>query len=422
MTTPLDEALHFLEHCWEERKPVVQVVPITSTGSVPCPVSARMAVSIDKVSGTIGGGAVEAEAIKEARDMIKHFLSMSSPIGEDKPHEKVKLKTFILRDEVVSNSGMTCGGGLRVMLEMNTSESVSVIKSIISHRKANRSVVDCIKVDKGSFKHILISLPAITSEAKIDVLPEVVSHVEKLLLGTEPAKTCIITATGGTFYVCAPVLSSPTLFVLGSGHVGQAVARIAPLSGFKVHIFDDREDMLISAKKKAMNAMGRGFGEKPITSSPSPSILESQTHDDNIITLHCVDMKSDDTHSFFGGQQEALLDHLCSYIIIVTRGHFYDLKSLRILAKAAAKYGKLPRYIGMIGSSRKIKMVRDALVVDIEKLKKEKETVKIAEYTQKILDLMKAPIGLPIGGSTPGEIAVSIVGEVIFKRTEGKKI
>ncbi len=82
------------------------------------------------------------------------------------------------------------------------------------------------------------------------------------------------------------------------------------------------------------------------------------------------------------------------YIVLVTRGHRYDLACLKgILGKDLA-------YIGMIGSKRRVKGIKDTLIEE--------------GYSNDVLDAMYSPIGLDIGAITPEEIAISILGEVIY--------
>jgi xanthine dehydrogenase accessory factor len=87
-----------------------------------------------------------------------------------------------------------------------------------------------------------------------------------------------------------------------------------------------------------------------------------------------------------------------SYIVIVTRGHLYDGFVLEQAVKTNA------RYIGMIGSKKKIKTLYQNLV--------EKGISKEA------LKRVHAPIGIEINSETPEEIAVSIVAELIKVRGE----
>jgi xanthine dehydrogenase accessory factor len=85
-----------------------------------------------------------------------------------------------------------------------------------------------------------------------------------------------------------------------------------------------------------------------------------------------------------------------SYVVIVTRGHAHDKVVLEQALKTPA------RYLGMIGSKRKIQIIFDRLMQE--------------GFTQEDLDKVHSPIGLAIGAETPEEIAVSIVAELIMAR------
>ena len=86
---------------------------------------------------------------------------------------------------------------------------------------------------------------------------------------------------------------------------------------------------------------------------------------------------------------------------MITRGHAYDEPCLRIVLPQQAKY------IGMIGSRRRIKAC-------FQRFRDEDKDLRGID--RKIY----APIGLDIGTETPAEIAVSILGEVIKVRRGGK--
>ena len=88
-----------------------------------------------------------------------------------------------------------------------------------------------------------------------------------------------------------------------------------------------------------------------------------------------------------------------SYIVIVTRGHRHDEEILQRALETTA------RYIGMIGSKRKVLTTFEHLV--------ERGT------SLEALHRVHAPIGLGIGALTPEEIAISIVGELINERRTG---
>src|SRR5437773_4757474 len=151
-----------------------------------------------------------------------------------------------------------------------------------------------------------------------------------------------------------PIEPSPELYIIGAGHVGFHLARVAHEVGFRVHVIDDRE--------KFANA------------ERFPTAAE-------VIV--------DDIPTWIAGAN--IPPH--AYGVIVTRGHTNDLEALRALVPREL------RYLGLIGSRAKIARIYDALVAD--------------QTPANLLTRVHAPIGLDIGAVTPQEIAVSILAELI---------
>jgi xanthine dehydrogenase accessory factor len=164
---------------------------------------------------------------------------------------------------------------------------------------------------------------------------------------------------GGTLEVFVePVLPPALLYVFGAGHVGVNLCRIASEAGFDLIVTDDRTSY---ATKKRF-----------------PSARE----------VYAVD---------FDEATKQLDPNEASYIVIVTRGHRDDMRLLRWAVQTRA------RYIGMIGSKRK--------VIGIFK------TLQEEGVPAHLFDRVHAPIGLDIGAVTPEEIAVAITAELIaFRR------
>ncbi len=154
-----------------------------------------------------------------------------------------------------------------------------------------------------------------------------------------------------------PITPAPRLYIVGAGHVGWNLARIAPDAGFRVCVIDDREKFANSerfplAEEIAVEDIGAWLRRADL----SPS----------------------------------------SYVVVVTRGHTHDFDALRALAVRDL------RYLGLIGSRAKIARIFDAL---------EEEGL-----PPDALDRVHAPIGIDIGAVTPAEIAVSILAELIAIR------
>jgi xanthine dehydrogenase accessory factor len=160
---------------------------------------------------------------------------------------------------------------------------------------------------------------------------------------------------GGTMDVyIEPIEPSPELFIVGAGHVGFHLARIAHEVGFRVHVVDDRE--------KFANPE-RFPGAAEVVTEDIPAWIE----------------------------RSQLPPH--AYVVVVTRGHTNDLDALRALAPRDL------RYLGLIGSRAKVARIYDALVGE--------------QMSPALLKQVHAPIGLDIGAVTPQEIAVSILAELI---------
>jgi xanthine dehydrogenase accessory factor len=151
-----------------------------------------------------------------------------------------------------------------------------------------------------------------------------------------------------------PIEPSPELYIIGAGHVGYHLARLAHEVGFRVHVIDDREKF---ANRERF-----------------PTAAE---------------VVADDIPAWLA--RTALPSH--AYAVVVTRGHTNDLEALRALAPREL------RYLGLIGSRAKVARIYDALTADSVPAERLKQ--------------VHAPIGLDIGAVTPQEIAVSILAEMI---------
>ena len=151
------------------------------------------------------------------------------------------------------------------------------------------------------------------------------------------------------------------LIIAGAGHVGAEVARLAVGLDFDVTVIDDRADL---ANDRRLPPPIR-----PVVGDIAAALGE-QTLDDG------------------------------TFVVIVTRGHKHDEAALRM-----ALY-RPTRYLGMIGSRRKVKLIFDDLA--------------LLGVSRERLDRVHAPIGLPIGSVTVPEIAVSIVAQLVEVRRRDK--
>jgi xanthine dehydrogenase accessory factor len=157
-----------------------------------------------------------------------------------------------------------------------------------------------------------------------------------------------------------------TLFVVGGGHVGQAVARLASEVDFDIWVLDDRERYANRERFPAAQRLQVG---------DIGTILKELSRQDITPSTYCL---------------------------IVTRGHNHDEEALYHLAGSSAGY------VGMIGSKRKIKLIYEDLLA--------------RGISEEALTKVHAPLGFAIGSQTVPEIAISIVAELIACRNLGATI
>jgi xanthine dehydrogenase accessory factor len=166
---------------------------------------------------------------------------------------------------------------------------------------------------------------------------------------------------GGTVEIFVePILPNPKVIVIGGGHVGKAIIRLAKYLGFRVAVSDDREEF-------------------------------------------CTPEANPDADEFYPVPMKDLVSHTkitaTTYIILATRGSNVDVAGLAPLLDTPAAF------IGVIGSKRRWAFTRKGLLEQ--------------GVTEENLLKIHSPVGLELNAETPEEIAVSIMAEIIMLRNGG---
>lgn len=364
----MDQLLEQLIAAAEADREVVYCRLVETRGSTPQKPGAAMLVYADGSQfGTLGGGCVEAEVKRRALATLG-----AAATGQ----AATEIARFTLDHDYGWDDGLICGGRMQVLVRPVAATDLPYFRQMLGEVQRGDGVTEAVlfgdpdapdapddspdDVPHGEMPAagtsylldaagtLLASLPADAVET-----PAVQQHLKPLQQRPRPYNAA------GVAYL--PSLSRCRLVIVGGGHVGQAVANLATQLDFDVWIVDDREDCISS--ERFPTAQRRIHG---VIADVLPELeITPQT-----------------------------------YCLIVTRGHNHDQEALYHLVDRGA------RYVGMIGSRRKIRLIFDNL--------------QDAGIAREALDKVYAPLGIDIGSQTVPEIAVSICAELIAHRNLGR--
>lgn len=193
-----------------------------------------------------------------------------------------------------------------------------------------------------------------------DLTERVLADIRQAIAAKQPSQLRYAEAGGSVSLFVDVQQRPPHLIVVGAGHIAVPLAAMAKICEFQVTVLDDRPQFSNTARFPTADEVIAG---------PFRAELDRLR------------------------QGKAAFDN-DTYIVLVTRGHQYDVESLlEVLDDPLA-------YIGMIGSRRRIRAVFELLETE--------QGIPPSKF-----DRVYAPIGLNIGAITPAEIAVCIMAEII---------
>jgi xanthine dehydrogenase accessory factor len=332
---------------------------VDTRGSTPQKAGAAMLVFPDgSQRGTLGGGCVEAEVKQRA-------LYVLTKGG------RPEVLTFCLDDNYGWDDGLICGGRMSMLVDPLVSRQGEAHDPVSPAHSYYQHFQELVEKGDGCTEAVVVKEavgPAVGSRYLFDAKGRLAAWLGEEVVPDDmmrhliplPQRPRPFTQQGIAYL---PILPRTTLLIVGGGHVGQAVARLAAEVDFETWVLDDREryasrERFPSARRLMLGDIGqtlRELAQRDINSS--------------------------------------------TFCLIVTRGHAHDEEALYHLAPTAAGY------VGMIGSKRKIKLIYEDLVAK--------------GISEEVLAKVHAPLGLEIGSQTVAEIAISIVAELIACRNLG---
>jgi xanthine dehydrogenase accessory factor len=340
----------------EHGDPLALAILVKTRGSTPqVPGASAIIGKQGLLHGTLGGGAMEGEILSRA---MQSMTSHDSFVAE-----------YNLDSASVADTDPICGGYATILVDTEPETSQNVFKILDESLRSNQSgvLVTSVNEKEGKIKSIKRAwvsqdeVESYTTEEKsfedngllldMDLIFQTLNS-RKSWLKESPDKDHKV------FYQA--VFPDPQLIIVGAGHVGKALSHLGKLLDFQVTVIDDR---------------------------PDHANRENIPDADHIISN---DIETDIGKVHITGN---------SYIVIVTHGHKKDGIALKRVIHSE------PAYIGMIGSRRKTRLLKEEFLANNWATKEE-------------LDSIYAPIGLDIHSKTVQEIAISIAGQLVKVRQE----
>jgi xanthine dehydrogenase accessory factor len=337
----------------KKERPLVLATIVATEGSSPqVPGVSALFAEEGLLFGTLGGGILEARAQEKALESLEKGNSC--------------LTKFDLYADITSKEEAICGGEAYILFDVKSQEHKETF-SLLNEALSNRQPGVLVNViGRMGDDRVKISRSWIEKDEIFGEEGEVKEafEAEKPVFMPLKKKTEVKGTTGETaqksLLYLEPLYPLSRLIIAGAGHVGQAVAHLGSLLDFEVTVIDDRPEF---ANRERLPEVDHIIVEdigQAITNLP----------------------KTED-----------------SYYVIVTRGHSHDAEALK------ACIGSDVAYIGMIGSARKIALMR-------------KNFLDQDWATPSQFDRIHAPIGIDIQSKTVQEIAVSICAELVLIRSK----
>lgn len=331
---------------------------ISSHGSAPRKAGAKMLIRGDEsFIGTVGGGGVELQVSHKAMEI----MNTGDP---QMVHFDLAGKDCVAQ--------MICGGQVDIFLETRLRDNKTALeihREIVNlASKGESAVLATVISSRGAVsgkpgakmlirrdQSVLGSVGGDGIEPQVlEQAPQILRHAESKLVHFEVTDK---ERAGQMDVFMEPVIPPATLYLCGAGHISHSTAAFGKMLGFKVTVIDPRPEF--NNPERFPDA-------------------DNRIIDDYALSLSKLNI----------GEE--------GYIIICTPGHILDEQCLYFAVGTKAKY------IGMIGSRKKVKETKEQLI---------KKGIKPEQ-----LENVHAPIGLEIGAETPAEIAISILAEIIKVR------
>jgi len=347
--------LHFLEISEKQKKLALATI-IKTMGSTPqVPGSSAIFSNEGLIAGTLGGGIMELDAENQSKAALKN----GRPVIMD----------YRLEANIDAEKGAICGGRASLLIDPHPEWSLQEFKKMQKalENQISGAFMTIGKMDQNNTLNLernWVQENYEKSKLPIHLHPFFTTVNQSIREGI-PVMINSFDAYSGIeyqpdFIFIEPIRPLDRLYIIGGGHIGRALAHLSNLLGFSTTVIDNRQGIENEADLSKTAQVIVGDIEKNLSGLP-------------IDELTCI--------------------------VIATQGHQYDAEALKACIHSQACY------IGLMGSKRKIRLMREKFIDE-------------GWATAKEFDAIHAPIGLDIHSETVPEIAISIAAELIKVQKE----
>ncbi len=276
------------------------------------------------------------------------------------------LSAYELNEDLAWNTGLVCGGTMWILVQRDDAAlafgGVDVLPHLVAAAEGAAPAVVVTRLRRARDQFACVGRMALVGDSAHGTLgpSELDRAAVDAAMAQRPHGTArLVRQDDDHDLLLEAVASRPRVVVAGGGHVALAIARQAAALDFDVTILEDRPEFAAADR----------FPGATVLEGDVPTLISQLQYTWN------------------------------TFIVIATRGHKLDADCVLQAARTNA------RYVGLLGSRRKTVLIEEML--------------KQEGVPDERIAVIRAPVGLDLGGRTPAEIALSVMAEITQIRYGG---
>ena len=246
-------------------EPAILVVVATVQGSAPRETGAAMVVTANTCTGSVGGGHLEFEALRAARDALGQGAT----------------GTWTVRFPLAARLGQCCGGVATLAFSRVDREARAWLDAAVACERTGApfALLSCIAAAPGT-QLVVTADDARGTLGSADLDSAAVALARTRLAGAAHGPALVPFAAGerATLLVHVERPDPFPILVFGNGHVGRALVRVLGVLPAQVRWIDSRADDVPASVPANVEIVIADVPEDEIAHAPSAAFVVIATH------------------------------------------------------------------------------------------------------------------------------------------------